>query len=148
MKRDLVWWLAIGLFSVIMIGLLTRFQFHPLVFQNLDTYYVIGARQGIILLIVLLFIGRYAYLIVDLLTNRYKILAVIVSIINPIAGLFVGILLYFSMSSMLKFERMFRKYQEADFSGHYLLLCILIACLVTQIIVEINMIRKLKSVLD
>lgn len=145
MKKELAWWLGFGLFGMMMIGLFTRFQFHPLVFEELDTYYVLEAQWGILLLTILLVIGRYVYLIVDLLTNRYKILAVFVSIVNPAVGLFVAMFLYFSVSSILKFERMFRGYKDADFSGHYLLLCVLTACLVIQTIVEIKMIRKLKT---
>jgi hypothetical protein len=88
MKKELIWWTAFGLFSTLIIGTVTSFKFSKLDIQVHDTYYVFEPIDSIKLLTIIFGVGRYSYLLTDIITDKYKILALFISIINAIVALF------------------------------------------------------------
>jgi hypothetical protein len=144
MNRQLIWWIGSGILSVLIIGALTSFKFSTLDIQLYDTYYVMTSKNAIVNLTLIFILGRYLYLLTDLLCERYKILAVIFSIINAIAGLLIVMITYISIESMITLKK---SYPDTDFSGHLLLSGIFIGLLIMQTIIEIKMIKKLNGLL-
>jgi hypothetical protein len=142
MKRDLIWWAAFGLLSTLIIGAVTSFKFSKLDIQLHDTYYVFESIDGIKYLTLIFGLSRYIYLLTDIMTDKYKILALIISIINVITGLFVIIATYRCVETILTFKK---TSPDVDFSGNFLLLSLLLGLLTVQTIIEVKMIRKLKE---
>lgn len=141
--KQLIRWAALTLLSTLIIGVTTGFQFSKLDIQLYDTYYVFESFYGIILLTLVFGTGWNFYLLTDLITDRYKILALMLSIINIIAGLFVLIGAYFSIKAVMALQKI---NSGTDLSGYFLLPTVLIGLLIVQIIVEIKLIRKLREV--
>jgi hypothetical protein len=142
MNRQLIWWIGFGILSVLIVGTVTSFKFSTVDMQLHDTYYVLTSKDAIVLLILIFVMGRYLYLLTDLLSERYKILALFFSIINAIAGLFVIMLTYLSVESVITSKKMS---PDIDFSGHFLIPGIFIGMLIVQIILEIKVIKKLNG---
>jgi|GEM_PF-4597006 hypothetical protein len=142
MKKELIWWTAFGLFSTLIIGTVTSFKFSKLDIQVHDTYYVFEPIDAIKLLTIIFGLVRYSYLLTDIITDRYKILALFISIINAIVGLFALMGAYLSIEAIMSFKKM---YPDNDFSGHFLLTGIFLGLLTMQIIVEVKMIKKLSG---
>ena len=141
-KKELIWWTAFGLLSTLIIGTVTSFKFSRLDIQVYDTYYVFESIDGIKLLTIIFGLGRYSYLLIDIITDKYKILALIISILNAITGLFIVIMTYLSIETILTSNK---NYPDIDFPGHFLLSAILLGILTVQTIIEINLIRKLNG---
>lgn len=142
MKRQIIWWAAFGLLSTLIIGTITSFKFSRLDIQVYDSYYVFESIHGIILLTLTFGFGRYFYLLTDLISDRYKIFALLISIINAIVGLFIIMWTYMSIETIMTFKKM---YPDTDFSGHFLLSSIFLGLLTVQTVVEIKMIKKLRG---
>lgn len=144
LKTELVWLIALALVSTLIIGIATGFRFHTLDIQLHDTYYVFGSFDCIKMLTVLLFVGRGLYLLTDILTNQYLLLALIIVIVNAIAALFILIGTYLSIQAILTLRTMA---PHVDLSGYFLIAGLLVGILAVQTIVEIRMIRKLRGLL-
>lgn len=144
MKAETIWWIGFGLLSTLIIGTITGFKFSSLDIQLHDTYYVLQSFDAIKLLTLIFGVGRYFYLLTGIMAERYAILALVISIINAIAALFVMIGTYLSIETIVTFTRM---YPGIDLSGHFLLPAIFIGLLAVQAIVEVKMIGKLRAVL-
>jgi heme/copper-type cytochrome/quinol oxidase subunit 1 len=144
MKKGLAWLAIFALMSTLIIGTVTGFTFSKLDIQLHDTYYVVKAIDAIKALTLIFFLTRGLYLLTDIMTDRYKVLALLISIINAIAGLFVVIAAYMSTEAIFTTRKM---YSYAGSSAHFLLPAIFIGIFVVQIIVEIRMIRKLRGLL-
>jgi hypothetical protein len=108
MKEQLIWWAGFGILSAIVIGIVTGFKFNELDIQLHDTYFVLQSRDAIVLLTLAFGFGRYFYLLADLISSRFKILALIMSIINAIVGLFVIIITYLSAEGFITFQQTYR----------------------------------------
>jgi hypothetical protein len=80
----------------------------------------------------------------DIITEKYKIFALIFSIINAIVGLFTLIVACLSIETIPMYAG---SYPDINFSGHLLVTIILLGVLAAQIIVEIKMVRKLNAFL-
>lgn len=144
MKTELIWWMGFGLLSTLMIAIVTSFKFGSVDVQLHDTYYVVESFEAIKLLTLIAGIGRYFYLLIDIMTERYPILTLLVSIINPIAGLFVIMGTYLSIETIVTSGKM---YPGIDFSVYFLLPGILLALLTVQAIIEVKMLWKLRALL-
>ena len=143
-KTELVWLMGFGLLSALIVGIVTSFRFNTLDIQLHDTYYVVESFDAIKLLTFALVFGRYFYLLIDIMTGRYPILTLLISIINPIVGLFVLIGTYLSIETILTSRKM---YSGADFSVLLLLAGIFLALLTVQALLEVKMIVKLRALL-
>lgn len=139
--RQPIWWTAFGLLSTIIIGAITGFKFSTLDVHVYDTYYVFDSIYGVVLLTLIFGTGRYFYLLMDLLSDRYKIFALLFSILNAIAGFFIFVWAYASIVTILTFKKM---YPDNNFSGHFLFVSIFLGLLTMQTIVEIKVINKLR----
>ena len=143
-KTELIWWIGFGLLSTLIIGIVTGFEFGSIDVQLHDTYYVFGSFDAIKLMTLITGIGRYCYLLIDIITERYTILALLISIINPIVGLFVLIATYFSIETIVTSRQL---YPGIDLSVHFLLPGVFVTLLTVQAIIEIKMILKLRALL-
>jgi hypothetical protein len=137
MKNELLWWITFGLISTLTLVLLTGFQFYSLDFQVYNTYYVVESTQAIQWLIFVMGMGRYVYQLISIMVERYRMIALLIAIVNPIGALFVSVIIFLGLKPILAFNR------EPNFAGHYFLLLILGGILIMQIIIEVKMIRKL-----
>lgn len=89
LKKELKYLISFGLISILIIGLMTNFKFEGLEVQMHDIYFIINPVKAFIFLTCILWTIKNSYLLVDLMTDKYKIIAVFVAIINPLVGLFI-----------------------------------------------------------
>jgi hypothetical protein len=144
MKRELFYWVVFALLSALIIGIITGFKFGELDIQMHDTYYVFSSFNGIKSLTLFLGTGRYFYLLLDIITEKYKIITLFLSIINAIVALFTLMVAYLSIETLPMYTG---TYPDIHFSGHLFVTIILLGVLAAQIIVEIKMVRKLNAFL-
>jgi heme/copper-type cytochrome/quinol oxidase subunit 1 len=144
MKSELISWIALALVSTFIIGLATGFRFDTLDIQLHDTYYVFGSFDCIKMLTVILIIGRGLYRLTDILADRYLILALILVIVNAIAGLFVIIGTYLGVEAIITMRT---TNPHVDLSAYILISGILVGIFTTQAIVEVRMVKKLRGLL-
>lgn len=144
MKEELIWWIPFALLSTLLVGLVTGFKFGTLDIQLHDTYYVLESSMAIKLLTLTFGFGRYFYLMTDIIAERHMILALIICIINALAGLFIVIGAYFSIEVIGTSRKL---YPDMDLSAHFLLPVIFMALLAVQTIVQIRMIKKLRKLM-
>lgn len=144
MGKELPIWILCALLSVLVFGVATKFGFGPLNVQWHGTIYVLDSLDGIKFLTIFFVIGRSFFLLINLITENYRVLALILSIINGIAGLFVVILFYINMEATFNM----RQTQPAmDLSGNILLSVLLLGVLTCQIILQVKMWSRLKVLL-
>lgn len=141
-KTELIWWSSFALLSTVLVALVTGFKFGTLDIQLHDTYYVVESADAIKLLTSIFGFGRYFYLLVDIIAERYLILALIICIINVLVALFVVIGAYLSIEAIGTSRRL---YPDMDSSAHFLLPVIFMGLLAVQTLVEIRMIKKLRK---
>jgi hypothetical protein len=144
MKRELFYWVVFALLSALIIGVITGFKFGELDIQMHDTYYVFSSFNGVKSLTLFLGTGRYFYLLLDIITEKYKIITLFLSIINAIVALFTLIVAYLSIETIPMYTG---TYPDINFSGHLFVTIVLLGVLAAQIIVEIKMLRKLNGLL-
>jgi hypothetical protein len=145
MKRELFYWVVFALLSALIIGVITGFKFGELDIQMHDTYYVFSSFNGVKSLTLFLGTGRYFYLLLDIITEKYKIITLFLSIINAIVALFTLIVAYLSIETIPMYTG---TYPDINFSGHLFVTIVLLGVLAAQIIVEIKMVRKLNTLLS
>lgn len=144
MKSELIWWSALALLSTFIIGVATGFRFNTVEIQLHDTYYVFRSFDCIKMLTVILILGRGLYRLTDMLTDRYLILALILLIVNAIAGLFILIGAYLGIDAIMTMRT---SNPHVDLSAYFLICGILIGIFTTQAIVEVRMVKKLRGLL-
>jgi hypothetical protein len=97
--KEWKWLIACGLISILIIGLMTDFKFNDRDVQIFDTYYVVNPLRIFIFLTLILWTTKNFYMLVNLMTGRYRVIALIVSIVNPLVGLFAFILFYMGLTA-------------------------------------------------
>lgn len=145
MRREWIWWIIFGVVGILAVGLMTDFQFDKLEIQQHDTYYVLDSLIAIFFIAVILGTIRCSLLIVDLITDRYKILAILISIVNPVIGLFIIFLIYFSVQRLIFFKT---TYPDINLFNEVVPLVFLAGLIVLQVVIEIRTIRKIKGRLN
>lgn len=142
MKKELKPLLICGLISLLTTGLMTSFKYNDVEIQMHDSYFIIGAVRACIYLTVILFTIRNLYVVIDMMTDRYKILAVFVAIINPLAALFVIIFIYFNIViTMVAWQSHAGNIPVASI----VLIGMFVGLIVVQISIEVRVLRKLKQ---
>jgi hypothetical protein len=131
-----------GVLGTLVAGLLTNFQFNEIDFQVHDTYYVLESVIVIFLAIITLGLCRYFYKLTYILANRFRGFALFVSIVNPIIASFFMFLIYTNMRAISAFKEM---NQNFDFTGRYIVLSIFFTIVVLQVVIEIELVKKLRS---
>lgn len=142
MKKEWKPLLICGLISVLTIGLMTSFKYNDVEIQMHDSYFIIDPARACIYLAAIIFTIRNLFLVIDQLTERYKILAVFVAIINPIAALFMIMLTYFYITFMMGAGQP----QIGDkLVESMVLTSLMVALIVVQISIEIKVLQKLRK---
>jgi hypothetical protein len=157
MKKEWKWLVAFALISLGVIGFMTQFRFKDLEIQRYDTYYVINAFRAIFymtlilwtsknlyLLVDLMTTSKNLYLLVDLMTTRYTVVAIVVSVINPLVGLFMCMLIYFNMAALITFKQ---TYPNISLIGYIIPLTIVVGIVFLQAIIEIRALKKVRALM-
>ena len=144
MRKEWQWLITFGLISILIIGLMTNFKFTDVEVQMHDIYLVINPIKSFIFLTFILWTIRNFYLLVDLMTDKYKIIAVFVAIINPLIGLFIIVLIYFNIKLVTTFKQM---YPDNNFTAQIIPICILVGLIAVQTTIEIRTLKKLKGLI-
>ena len=143
-RTDLIWLGACTLVSILIIGFMTDFGFKQLDIQLYDTYYVFNPFSAIVYTSLILYTTKNIYLVFDLMTSRYKVLALLASIINPLIALFFIIAIGFAMQSFLDFRK---TYPDVDCAGRLFPILIMAGIICFQIVIEVKALKKIKGVL-
>ena len=140
MKKEWKPLMVCGLISVLAIGLMTSFKYDDVEIQMHKSNFIIDAVRACIYLTAIIFTFRNLYIVIDMMTDRYKILAVFVAIINPLAALFVIIFIYFNVVLVAK------HLDAGDrFVTSMVLMVLLVVLIVAQISIEVRILRKLRK---
>ena len=139
MKNEWKWWAGFGLINVFIVGVISEFRFDAVAIRMHDTYFSIHAVRAIFYLTALLVIIRNLYSLVDLLTSRYKIMALLISIINPIVTLFTIIILYLDIQGMAAFREI---RPGTNLSAQLIVPIILAGVIGFEILIEFITLRK------
>lgn len=139
MKKEWKYLIAFGLLSILIIGLMTNLKFNDVEVQMPLIHFVITPISAFINFTLILFTIRNLYLLVDMMTERYKIIAVFVVIINPLVGMLVIIFGYFSIKQVYPLYNLF---------AQLIPICILLGLIAIQTIVEIKTFKKLKELIN
>lgn len=143
-KTEWKWLTAFGLTSLMAISLATDFTFRDLEIQKHDTYFVISAFNAIIFLTLILWSLKNLYLLVDLITDRYQILAILVAIINALIALFMFVLIYLMTHSLMVFRQ---THPDRNFVVQLIPVSIMAISTAVQVIIEIRTLRKIRDFL-
>jgi hypothetical protein len=126
LKNEWKWLTAFAIISILIIGLMTDLRFNDLDIQIYDTIYVVNPLRTFVFLTLILWTTKNFYVLAALMTGRYMVIALIVSIVNPLVGLSAFILFYMNSA------------------GGIVAICLLVLLLILQTLIEIQTLRKLK----
>lgn len=139
-ETELKWAGGFLFVTVVLVGLITEFRFNSIELQLHDRYFVFGAAGTIFRLTFTLYTIKNLYQLVDIITLKYRVLALLFAIVNPIAGL---VLLVFTiMIGMLNLTFPIEGNPSPIFSG------LILSILLLQVFLEIKMVQRLKSMMD
>ena len=146
MKRpkDIKWIISLLGSMTVLVGIMTDFTFRDLAFQLHDTYFVFGSFYFIVYGTAIIYTIRNLFLLIDLLAERYKVIALLISIINPLVALFLLIVLYLGVHSVAELRS---NYPGISLWSRLVPVVFLVAFLIGQVIVEVRMLRKLREVI-
>jgi len=138
-------WLA-GFFpvSIFIIGLMTDFTFRDLEIQLHDTYFVFNSIKAIIYLTLSLWTVRNMYLLVEVMTTKYQILAIFVSFINPLLALFILILILLNIQEMIIFKD---AYPQSDLTGQLIPVLVMAGIIALLTVIQVRALRKVWELL-
>ena len=131
-----------GLISVFAIGLMTSFKYNDVEIQMHDSYFIIDAIRACIYLTAIVFTLRNLYFVVDVMSDRYRILAVFVAIINPLVALFIVIFIYFNIAFVGA-----QLDAGNNLGPSIVIICLLIGLITLQIAIEVKVLRKLRQLI-
>lgn len=94
MRRELIRVTAIIIFSVLLVAILTSFQFNSIDIQFHDTYVILPSAHAIIFVSIILLAGRYIYRLNLFLINRSKAFAIVLAVIIPVALCYLAAMVY------------------------------------------------------
>ena len=142
MKKEWKPLVICGLISVLAIGLMTSFKYNDVEIQMHDSYFIIDAIRACIYLTAIVFTLRNLYFVVDVMSDRYRILAVFVAIINPLVALFIVILIYFNIAFVGA-----QLDAGNNLGPSIVIICLLIGLITLQIAIEVKVLRKLRQLI-
>lgn len=140
MKGEMIWWVAFGVLGTLIAGLLTNFQFDTIEFQVHDTYYVLESVIVVFLVIIALGLCRYVYKFTSILASRFRGVALFISIVNPLVAGIIAFVIYKNIKSIYDYQK---SSSAVDFTSQYAFLGIFLTIVFLQIIVEVEMIKRL-----
>lgn len=136
LKHELKWLIPFGMLSILIVGILTDFQYRK--FE--DDYFISRPFEAVLYLTLLFLSIKNLYLFIDIVTKKYDVLAVFISIINPLIGLFVIIFMYMKIQSLMVFNG---SYADHDLAAQIMLVIFLSVVFVLQVLLEISMMRRM-----
>ena len=142
MKKEWKPLVICGLISVLAIGLMTSFKYNDVEIQMHDSYFIIDAIRACIYLTAIVFTLRNLYFVIDVMSDRYRILAVFVAIINPLVALFIVILIYFNIAFVGA-----QLDAGNNLGPSIVIICLLIGLITLQIAIEVKVLRKLRQLI-
>ncbi len=140
--REKKWLVGCFLIVLLITGLATQFQFGEVTLQFHDSYLVMHALYAILYGTVLLYTVINLYRLLDLVTTRYLILALIVALVVPIIILFGVLMVYTSLQSLQVYTIL---YPTASQYGHLIPMAGVGLVVFGLIWVEIKMIKRLQA---
>lgn len=142
MKQELIWWAGFVFVAVIAIGQMTAFNFGTIDIQLHDTYYVVPSWLGILVVLIILGLLRGLTKLADRLSNRSRLLAVMISIINGLVGLVLIILICMAILNLVQVKE---RYPDLDISNYTGIIIIMISLLLLLTVIEIMTIKKIRA---
>jgi hypothetical protein len=142
MKRELIWWTGFLIVALIAVGQMTVFKFGDIHIQLHDTYYVVQSWLGISVLLTILGLLRGLTKLADRLSARSRLLAIVISIVNGLLGLFLIVLIFVAISNLIQVKEW---YPDLDISNYIGVIAVLISLLLLLTIIEVKTIRKLRT---
>lgn len=136
--KDLI---VFGLASLLVTGLMTRFEFGDVEVQMHDIYFVIGPIKAVIFFTCIFWIIKNAYLVLEIITERYKILAIFLAIINPLVALFIIILTYLNVKMVAGYDGVS---PDGNFTAQIIPVFFLIGLIGVQTAIQIRVLKKLR----
>jgi len=141
MKRELIWWTGFLIVSFVAVGQMTAFNFGDIDIQLHDTYYVVPSWLGVLVLLTFLGLLRGLTKLADRLSDRSRLLAILVTVINGLLGLFLIGLTCMAIFNLIQVKQL---YPDLDISNYIGVIAVLISLLFLTIIIEVQTIRKLR----
>lgn len=142
MKKELIWWPTIFLTALFIVGQMSGFQFGPIDIQLHDTYFVFPAYLGVLALVVAFVSIRGVIFLANILTNKSKVAAVSVSILNSLLILTLLYVIFIVVVAITQLNEWHTRVAGRNYLGIVLAMTVaLIACLLFQI----KTVRKIKS---
>lgn len=142
MKRELIWWTGFVVVAFIVIGQMTAFTFGTVDIQLHDTYYVVPSWLGVLVILTILGTLRGLTKLADRLSDRSRLLAIVISILNGLLGLGLIILISVAILNLIQIKEW---YPDLDISTYIGVIVVLISLLVLLTIMEIKTVRKLRT---
>ena len=142
MKRELGWWTAFFVVAITVAGRMTKFEFRDIEIQLHDTYYVVPSWLAIVILFTILGLFRGVTKSIDRLSDKSRLMAIFVGIINGVVGLVLIILICVAIFNLIQVKKW---YPDLDISTYIGIIVILISLLSLLTIIEIKTFKKLKT---
>jgi heme/copper-type cytochrome/quinol oxidase subunit 1 len=142
MKQELIWWTGFLIVAFIAVGQMTAFNFGDIDIQLHDTYYVVPSWLGMLVPLTILGLLRGLTKLADRLSGRSRLLAISISIVNGLFGLFLIVLIIMAISNLIEVKEW---YPDLDISNSIGVIAVLITFLLLLTIIEVKTIRKLKT---
>ena len=128
--------------AFIAIGQMTTFKFRDIDIQLHDTYYVVPSWLGIVIVLTILGPLRGLTKLADRLSDRSRLLAILIIIINGLLGLVLIVLICIAILNLIQVKEW---YPDLDISSYIGIIAGLISLLLLLTIIEIKTVRKLRT---
>jgi hypothetical protein len=142
MKREVIWWTGFLFVALTAIGQMTTFTFRNIDIQLHDTYYVVPSWLAIVILLTFLGLLRSLTNLADRLSDQSRLLAILISIVNGLLGLFLIVLIFIAILNLIDIKEW---YPDLDISNYIGVIAVLISILLLLTITEVKTIRKLRT---
>ena len=137
-KNEWKWVIGSAVVSFLIVGWATGFEFTELEIAKNEVF---GSGPAIFFLASFLYTLKNLYLLTDLLTARYEVIAFLISIINPIVALLIVVLLYFSFQRLQSLNDL----TGIGNSGRLIPIFVFAALLVFQAAIEVKALMRIRA---
>jgi heme/copper-type cytochrome/quinol oxidase subunit 1 len=142
LKNVIVFWGSFVSISVLLGGAMTSFKFNDLDTQLHDTYFVIPSIYIIISIIIILWILRGVFLLVEVGIRKSKFFAILVAIVNMF---FIFMLVAATYLSIEKLRLVKRNYPDLSISSYVALISVMVGFACFLILIEFKTIKKIRT---
>lgn len=138
-RKSLPWFTTLGLLGLLSFIGASRSGLPDFEVQLHDTYIRFDAGTTVFLITLTILAVACLFLIVEVAADRYRIVALLVAIVNPLAGIFVMVAIYTLVKTRDVFSGL---YPTMGFPWITIILVILTALLCLQVLIEVRALRK------